>query len=695
MFKLFSNLKSESLARLFIVQQLVLLFIGLAFAFSSLLIVRDLESKTEFSVLKSKVLPTIERKADDLRTWHSFGLTEAVNQEFTMLKSEFPFLKISIVSRLNLPPKLSSREFVIPDFQDKELDSYILVGIESPSSLESFIKAPATYIVTIAILIVVITNLFLSTHFFTRRVYLPLLELKTFLKAPQRPKNQISKTNDEIGEFIDDIVRITDENSALQIAREELGKQAAIGTLAAQVSHDIRSPLSALNLVVSTLANLPEEKRILIRSSVNRINDIANDLLCKSKNNSTPKLEGTTTPTTNVKIEMLSALVDMLISEKRIQIRDKFNVGLEVDLSNSYGSFIFIDSTELKRVLSNLVNNSLDALAKRSEGIVKVQVRYFNKESFITIQDNGQGIAPEVLPLLGRRGFSYEKNETNTGSGLGLYHAKSTIESAGGSFRINSIHGEGTTVTVTLPNAKCPEWFVDSLSIEPNQTIIICDDDSSIHELWKGRFYTAELQDMKTEVKHFTSAEQFSLWQSRFLDLSKTLYLMDYELLDSSRTGLDLIEEFNLRSKAILVTSRYEEESIQQRCRLLGVKIIPKGMAGFIPIKAQSKPRRWDCILIDDDELIRSSWNYAAKAKGISFLAFSGIDEFWLESQTLDKSSPIFVDVNLGQDIRGEHVASRLTQYGFLNVSLATGYELTAIDQGLFSGPIIGKDFPY
>jgi signal transduction histidine kinase len=58
-----------------------------------------------------------------------------------------------------------------------------------------------------------------------------------------------------------------------------------LSEVASQVAHDIRSPLSALNMVSSELGEVPEEKRLLIRNSIQRINDIANDLLAKGKLN--------------------------------------------------------------------------------------------------------------------------------------------------------------------------------------------------------------------------------------------------------------------------------------------------------------------------------------------------------------------------------------------------------------------------
>ena len=57
----------------------------------------------------------------------------------------------------------------------------------------------------------------------------------------------------------------------------------AFNELSSQVSHDIRSPLAALNMIVGSLDVLPEEKRQIIRNATQRINDIANQLLQKGK----------------------------------------------------------------------------------------------------------------------------------------------------------------------------------------------------------------------------------------------------------------------------------------------------------------------------------------------------------------------------------------------------------------------------
>jgi len=74
---------------------------------------------------------------------------------------------------------------------------------------------------------------------------------------------------------------------------------------------------------------------------------------------------------------------------------------------------------------------------------------------------------------------------------------------------------------------------------------------------------------------------------------------------NQNMTGLDLIEELGLgnsKNHAILVTSRYEEEHIKIRCAKIGVRLIPKGMAGFVPIEIE-KPNFIVAIVGKDPQI--------------------------------------------------------------------------------------------
>jgi signal transduction histidine kinase len=381
----------------------------------------------------------------------------------------------------------------------------------------------------------------------------------------------------------------------------------ATSQLAKQVSHDIRSPLAALKMALDEVENIPEEHRALIRSSVSRINDIANQLLEKGKQvKNDISLTIPRTSEMELTPQLLSPIIETLVSEKRVQFRDKQEIHIEAKVAKGYGLFANLNASEFKRVLSNLINNSCEAFTHPS-GKVDVTLMSDAKNIIITIQDNGKGIPQHILKKLGEKGVSYGKEGTQSGSGLGVYHAKKTVESFGGKFEIISTEGQGTTIQMTFDRAPAPKWFEEKLSLLPSMQIISLDDDLSIHQIWKRRFESLKVIDFNIVHFTFTSGDEFREFVKKQNNTNQ-LYLVDYELLNQNATGLNLIEELNLGPQSILITSRYEEHQIRERCDTLGVKLIPKSMAASVPIEISKVKIKYDIILLDDDQLTRMTW---------------------------------------------------------------------------------------
>ena len=112
----------------------------------------------------------------------------------------------------------------------------------------------------------------------------------------------------------------------------------------------------------------------------------------------------------------------------------------------------------------------------------------------------------------------------------------------------------------------------------------------------------------------FQSGEAFKQYVTTNLNKFKeSLFLVDYELLNQPLTGLDLIEELGIERYAILVTSRYEEDVIQDRASRLRLPILPKALAGFVPFEVQPQKEMYDWVLLDDDDLVHMTWGMAAK----------------------------------------------------------------------------------
>ena len=462
-------------------------------------------------------------------------------------------------------------------------------------------------------------------------------------------------------------------------------------SFASQVAHDIRSPLAALNMVVGTVKELPEDKRIIIRGAVQRINDIANGLLKQGKH---PGSGQSTSIQSNESV-MLVALLDTIISEKRTQYREKINVEIDGNLAKGYGLFAKVNHSELSRVISNLVNNSVEAF-ENAKGKVSIGIRAENEKIVITVDDNGKGIPTHILTKLGERGVSHGKENSSTGtglisgSGLGVAHARETIEAAGGEFSISSELGKGTLITLTLPRCETPSWFVEKIQVQPNQVIVSVDDDQSIHQIWSGRFASAISLEAYPKHLKFTSLEEFEVW-AKTNHRSENQYLVDYEFLGQGGNGLDTIERLQIQNKSILVTSRYEEPQIQSKAQALKLKILPKGLAPFVPIELDVNRTKFDAVLIDDDELVHMTWKMIASEKTKNILCFATPEEFFLHAPTISLDTPVYVDVSLAKCKRGEVVATEVYSIGFTEIYLATGYEASTIEKPECVRSIVGK----
>ncbi len=349
---------------------------------------------------------------------------------------------------------------------------------------------------------------------------------------------------------------------------------ARIGEVMTQIAHDIRSPLAALKVVLSDVAGFAEEDRLLVRSAVTRIEDIANSL------NTSPNQPK---PATALGRDgewtcLLTSIVEPLLTEKRLQYRSRFDVEIQSIIGPiSYGIFSKINPTEFKRVLSNLIDNSVEACD--GAGKIDVSVSSQGRVCNVKVRDNGKGIPPEFLDTLGERGKSYGKP---TGSGLGVFHAKQTIESWGGKLIFESVADRGTTVTIALAMEEPPNWFVPHLLLNESSRLVILDDDLSVHQIWLSRFRTL---GANVELISLSQADQLREFHRKNSSDSNITYLLDYELLGQSVTGLDLISDLKIQDRSILISSHFEEHDLRARCEELGVRIIPKGLASLVPIQ--------------------------------------------------------------------------------------------------------------
>ncbi|MEW5815340.1 MAG: HAMP domain-containing sensor histidine kinase, partial [Spirochaetota bacterium] len=411
-----------------------------------------------------------------------------------------------------------------------------------------------------------------------------------------------------------------------------------------------------------------EKQRAIVRHSLNRIRDVANSLLERNRRQQDVISVASSDTGGAAEVRLLSGIINSVITEKRVQYGSK--PGIDIDFKptrETYGLFAVIQPVEFGRVLSNLVNNAVEALDDR--GKVDVRLAEEGDRVILTIADDGKGIPPEILAKLGKKGETHGKAG---GSGLGLFHARTMAESWGGSLTISSTPGEGTVVAIKLPRAEPPVGFVAAVELVPGRPVVVLDDDKGIHGLWQKKLEPLGLKEHDIEILFFSEPESLRAWtKSEPVKAKAALCLFDYELSGHKETGLSLAEEQGLCPRTILVTGRSEEKRIIEACARLKVRSIPKNLLEFVPVKVGALSM---AVLIDDDAIVHMNWETAAEEAGIELKSYRDPAEFLADLEAFSRATPVYIDSELGADTKGEDVAAALKEKGFTNLTLVTGY---------------------
>ena len=330
-----------------------------------------------------------------------------------------------------------------------------------------------------------------------------------------------------------------EENEKLKI---DLTVQEKMVELAQMVSHDIRSPLNSLKMAVDDVQKIDNEQRFIINHSIQRINDIALNLLNRKKGQEL-KYQFTS--------EDISELTQHLVEAKKIEFKNKTSINIIFKNLVGNESKVFIDKKEYTRAISNIINNSIEAL---DDGKIEISITDFDDNKVaITIKDDGRGMSEDLLKRLGEKGYSEGKSESDSGSGLGVYHAKKTVAQFNGYMTFESELSKGTTVTIILP--KCEEVQSSNSSYD----YVYIDDDRLLRLGWSKR-----AKNKQIKLLTLASADEFKNYESN-LSKEQTHIYIDYDLGNATKNGLDLAQELHEKGfKKIFMASGHEEKHFTQ-----------------------------------------------------------------------------------------------------------------------------------
>ena len=557
------------LLRNLILVQILAIVAGVGILGLTVLVTTRSNYNHELGSLHQKVQDSLGEQQEKWRTWKQLHLEDALKEDLAGATRMFPIKEIDVRKGLELPGSIAEDEVVLPsELQNVRDDKLVLFAKLDTSHIQAAFPYRSSLALLLGSGLLFIIIILASAKYVQGNIHRPISKLNQAFDAFNNGSDfkvaHIAATG-EIKHFINSVERMYG-----QVKEHE--EKVAIAKVADQVVHDIRSPLSVLDSSVSIL-DISDDKRRTMSNAVSKIKGILKNIDSKYRETVKAGVVEIVSP------QLLAEQLRLITSAKRVEYQRRLDLEIRDTVQGEhYSLFAKVQPIEFDRVMSNLINNSVEAIT----GAGKVDVLIEPKKNYIIIKvsDSGRGIAPADLPNLMQQGVTIGKED---GNGLGLYHAKKTVESWGGSLEIESALGIGTSVTMLLPRAPKPIWFSDKLLL-PSQscTVVIFDDDPSIAGIWKMRF---QAKGWPIKLVALSNPDELRRWSRDNPDEAKTaFYLNDLEIRNWSENGLDMAEELKTIDRTLLVTSRFEDEAIRARCEHMGITLIPKDFAGFIPI---------------------------------------------------------------------------------------------------------------
>lgn len=246
----------------------------------------------------------------------------------------------------------------------------------------------------------------------------------------------------------DEMDRLTREFNAMaaQIERTDEERRAFL----ADVSHELRTPLTAIKGSAETLRDgawqnptmAPRFAETIVQQS-DRMMRLVGDLLRLARlENAAQDADFAQSINAGELLSRAASAVAPLFDERKVRLN------LECELENLCGNVDLLEQL-LINLLANAARHSPDGSA------TILRAREEDGEAILEVRDSGSGIAPEHLPKLGQRFYRVEggRDRESGGSGLGLAICRRIALAHGGRLQIESAQGQGTTVSLRLPQS--------------------------------------------------------------------------------------------------------------------------------------------------------------------------------------------------------------------------------------------------
>lgn len=339
----------------------------------------------------------------------------------------------------------------VPSGESREQTSYIYTAIAKMDSGESYavlvdvlVTPPEAYKDSLIIIFTLISVLIaclagIMSYRISNEISRPIQELAVQAKEISSGSADLQITGTGYRE-------INDLRNSLQQAQHEVAEVEHFRReLIANVSHDLRTPLTLIKGYTELMRDIPSEAtpenfQVVIDETA-RLTTLVNDMLSLSREqegNEELRLQ---------RFDVVSTL-DGLITRHSKLVE---HLGYTIEWVHDEKAFVLGDENKIIQVIYNLINNAINYSGDDKKIIVQEYVR--GDVVRIEVIDNGEGVDVEVLPHIWDRYFKSEKTHrrASVGTGLGLSIVKSVMSKhPGGAYGVITSVGKGSTFYIEL-----------------------------------------------------------------------------------------------------------------------------------------------------------------------------------------------------------------------------------------------------
>jgi signal transduction histidine kinase len=246
-----------------------------------------------------------------------------------------------------------------------------------------------------------------------------------------------------------DISELIKVQEAVNRKNEELRKiNAELDNFVYSISHDLRSPLLSIKGIVSLIqhsSEIDEKTRKyleMVDGSATRLDGTIQEILEYSRNS---------------RLDLAHEYFDVvaIVQQAYNDLRFSAQGQMELLLDIQTEPVVFSDKSRLGVLLKNIIGNSVKYRRKDISSFVKFSLARKEGNLIMTVSDNGEGIDSQHLDKIFT--MFYRGTTSSIGTGLGLYICKEIVNKLNGDLLVESKPGEGTTMTITLPEIDAHE----------------------------------------------------------------------------------------------------------------------------------------------------------------------------------------------------------------------------------------------